>query len=133
MIEHPPNNVELFPPAPKELTVAEAALLDLRRQEDAIAARAMALGQADPTLEEITEFDRQTFGTATRFEIDVCVPIADLKREISTIRAELANCLATLEQRTGGNVRRHMVHSRLVMLRAHLRRERQERKVREAR
>lgn len=92
-----------------------------------MAKRAMTLGTPDPTIEEITDYDRRHFGTAVRFEIDVCGNIQDLKKDINTIRAELTNCLVTLEQNAPGNVRRHMVHSRLASLRAELKFRRKER------
>jgi hypothetical protein len=115
------------------LTVTEAAILDLQQQGEAMAKRAMTLGQADPTVEEITEYDRRRFGTAVRFEIDVCQPLHDIKREINMIRGELTNCLAILEQKASGNARRHMVHMHLASLRGELRFERLERKSREKR
>jgi hypothetical protein len=115
------------------LTVTESAIIDLQRQEEAIAKRAMQLGSSDPTIEKITEYDLRLFGTPVRFEIDVTIPIPQLKREINSIRAQLTNCLATLEQSSGTNTRRHMVHSKLCALRAQLHADRDERKRREKR
>lgn len=117
----------------RELTVAEAALMDLQRQEEAIARRAMQLGSNDPTIEQVTEYDRRLFGTPVRLELDVTIPLPQLKQEINAIRAQLTNCLATLEQDASTNTRRHMVHSRLCALRAQLRADREERKRREKR
>lgn len=126
------SKVTPFPgPTP---SVTDAALRDLERQGEAMAERARKLGQADPTIEQITDYDRNLFGMPVRFEIDVTVPLPVLKQEINTIRAELANVLATLEQPgVAGNTRRHMAHSRLRSLRAHLRFDRTERKMREKR
>lgn len=115
------------------LTVTEAAILDLQRQGEAMAKRAMTLGQADPTVDEITEYDRRRFGTAVRFEIDVCGHLQDLKADLNKIRGELTNCLAILEQKASANARRHMVHMHLAALRVDLRYDRTERKVREKR
>jgi hypothetical protein len=116
------------------MTVTESAIVDLEKQREAMAKRAMSLGSADPAgAEEIPAWVLRSIGTAVRFEVDVTQPIADLKREINTIRAELGNCLVTLEQNTSLVTRRQMVHSRLTGLRAHLRFEREERKMREKR
>lgn len=116
-----------------DLSVTTAALTDLAEQQEAMARRAVVLGKPDPTLPEITEYDRRRFGQAVRFEIDVCQHMADLKSDLNTIRAELTNCLAVLEQKTTGNVRRHMVHSHLAALRGELKFRRDERKSRDKR
>jgi len=116
------------------MTVTEAALIDLERGREAMAKRAMNLGQADPSVaEDIPEWVLRRIGTAIRFEIDVTAPLPVLKQELNTIRAELGNCLVTLEQNTSPNTRREMVHSRLTSLRIHLRFDRDERKRRENR
>ena len=116
------------------VTVTDAAIVDLEQQREAMAKRAMQLGQSDPSsAEDIPQWVLRSIGTAVRFEIDVTQPLAALKQEINTIRAELGNCLVTLEQNTSPNVRRQMVHSRLSGLRTHLRYERDERKRREKR
>lgn len=109
-------------------TVTEAAVADVQRGLDQMAKLAMKFGQADPTVEEITEFDRIAFGQAVRFEIDVCQPLPALKQELNTIRAQLTNCLALLEQNVNANTRRRMVHSTLTSLRGELKYRRQERK-----
>jgi hypothetical protein len=115
-------------PAP---TVAEEAMADFQRGLEKMSQRAMALGMSDPTLDEITDFQRAAFGQAVRFEIDVCQPLPVLKRELNSIRAELTNCLVMLEQNASGNTRRRMVHSALSMMRIGLKHERRERKLRE--
>lgn len=109
-------------------TVTEAAVADVQRGLDQMVKLAMKFGQVDPTVEEITEFDRIAFGQAVRFEIDVCQPLPTLKQELNTIRAQLTNCLALLEQNVNANTRRRMVHSTLTSLRGELKYRRQERK-----
>ncbi|MFO1080812.1 MAG: hypothetical protein U1E23_09330 [Reyranellaceae bacterium] len=111
-----------------DLSVAEAAVLDLQREAIAMAKRASIFSKPDPTVEEITDYDRRRFGQAVRLSIDVCVPLPDLKRDLVTIRAEIGNCLAILEQSGSGNERRKLVHSRLGDLRAELFYRRRERK-----
>lgn len=49
-----------------DLTVAEAAMLDLQRERQAMAKRAATFGKPDPTVEEITDYDRRRFGQAVR-------------------------------------------------------------------
>lgn len=120
-------------PEPVPPTVAEKANEDFQKGMDALARRAMALGMSDPTVNEITEYDRRAFGQAVRFEIDVCQPIPQLKQELNSIRAALTNCLVLLEQNASANTRRRMVHSDLTGLRSELKYRRNERKSREAR
>jgi len=114
-------------------TVAEMANEDFQKGLERLSQRAMALGMSDPTINEITEYDRRAFGQAVRFEIDVCQPIPQLKQELNSIRAALTNCLVLLEQNASGNTRRRMVHSDLTGLRSELKYRRNERKSREAR
>ncbi len=111
-----------------ELTVAEQAMIDVQQGLKAMAKRAQQLGQSDPTVEEITDYDRRRFGRAVRFEVDVCIPLPDLKRELNMIRAEITNCIAILERSGSGNERRKMVHSRLRDVRGELKYQREERK-----
>jgi hypothetical protein len=66
-----------------EMTVAEQAMLDVQKGLQAMAKRAQQLGKSDPTVEEITDYDRRRFGMAVRFEVDVCIPLPDLKRSWS--------------------------------------------------
>lgn len=125
------------PPAERELTVTERALMDLQAQGDAIAKRAMQLGTGNPTTkaddEAVSDYEKRLFGTPVRLEVDVCIPIQQLKQEINSLRAQLTNCLAILEQGGPPNTRRHMVHSRLCTQRAQMRAGREERKHREKR
>lgn len=110
-----------------EMTVAEQASMDLQKGLQAMAKRAQQFGEKDPTIEEITPYDRRRFGMAVRFEVDVCIPLPDLKRELNLIRAEMTNCIAILERNGSGNERRKMVHSRLRDVRGELKYQRQER------
>jgi hypothetical protein len=114
--------------AVKELTPTEAAIIDLEKGREAMARLAQKLGKSDPAVDEIPDWVMRSIGTAVRFEVDVTTPLADLKRELNTIRAEMTNCLATLDSGQEINTRRHQVHMRLSGLRAHLKYERDERK-----
>lgn len=125
------NRVQPFPAKPSSPTTQ--ALVDLEGQREAMAKLAHKLGQPDPTIDQITDYDRRRFGTPVRFEIDACMPLTELKQELSRIRAEMTNCLATLELPASANDRRAMVHSRLVGLRVQIKVDRQERKSRESR
>jgi hypothetical protein len=116
-----------------EMTVAEQAMLDVQKGLQAMARRAQQLVKSDPTVEEITDYDRRRFGMAVRFEVDVCIPLPDLKRELNLIRAELTNCIAILERSGSGNERRKMVHSRLRDIRGELKYQRQERNEQDSR
>lgn len=116
-----------------DLSVTEQAIIDLQRERDAMARRAAQFKQTDPTVEQITDYDRRRFGQAVRFEIDVCIPVDDLKHELNMIRAEITNCIAILERKGTGNERRKMVHSRLSDVRGELRFLRQERELQENR
>lgn len=110
-----------------DMTVAEQAMIDVQRGLDAMAKRAQQFGKPDPTVEEITDYDRRRFGQAVRFEVDVCIPIAALKSELNMVRAQITNCIAILERSGSGNERRRMVHSLLRDVRAELKYQRQER------
>lgn len=125
------NRVTPFPAQPPSPTTQ--ALVDLEEQRAAMAKLAHRLGQPDPTVDQITDYDRRRFGTPVRFEVDACMPLAELKQELNRIRAEMTNCLATLELPASANDRRAMVHSRLTGLRVQIKIDREERKRRDRR
>jgi hypothetical protein len=97
------------------LTPTEAAIVDLEHTKAAMAKRMQTFGvtqdAADP--DTITDYDRALYGRPVRIEIDVCVPIAELRRQLNTVRAELTNAIAELERSGPANDRRFSVHRRL--------------------
>lgn len=96
---------------------------DLRRVERALKRRQRTLGESETIVmakNDITDYDRNLFGRPVRFEIDVCVPLDHLKKDISIIRAELTNCLALLEAGGTAHDRRFGVHRKLSAIRAKL-------------
>lgn len=70
--------------------------------------------------DDITAADRDLFGRPVRYEIDVCIPITDLKRDLNEIRLHLAECIKILEDGTTQHDRRFAVHRRLSRIRATL-------------
>lgn len=96
---------------------------DLRRVERALKRRQRTLGESETIVmakEDITSSDRNLFGTPVRYEIDVCIPITDLKRDLNTIRLRLADCIKILEDGGTTHDRRFAVHRVLSRIRAEL-------------
>ena len=96
---------------------------DLRRVERALKRRQRTLGESETIVmarDEITESDRNLFGRPVRFEIDVCIPITDLKKEINELRLRLADCITILESEGTQHDRRFAVHRVLSRIRATL-------------
>lgn len=93
---------------------------DRRKVERAARKRARQLGAVSPTTEpEITDHEKTLFGRPVRIEIDVCIPIADLKRYLNQVRIELTNAIVALEKPgEDPNARRFTAHQRLQMARA---------------
>ena len=107
---------------------------DLRRVERALKRRQRTLGESETIVmarDDITETDRDLFGRPVRYEIDVCIPVTDLKRDLNEVRLHLAECIKLLEE--GGTLhdRRFAVHRRLSRIRAtlHLRKKEREKKI----
>lgn len=98
-------------------------LRDRHRVERALKRREKTLGKSETIVmakSDVTALDRDLFGTPVRFEIDVCVPIDHLKKDLSMIRAELGNCIAFLEAGGTTHDRRFGVHRKLSAIRAKL-------------
>lgn len=105
---------------------------DLHRVERALKRREKALGKSETIVmakDDITESDRNLFGTPVRFEIDVCVPITDLKADLAEIRRRLADCITILEAGGTTHDRRFAVHRIVSRIRATLHLRRKEREV----
>lgn len=96
---------------------------DLRRVERALKRRQRTLGESETIVmakNDITASDRNLFGTPVRFEVDVCIPITDLKRDLNEIRLHLAECIKIIEDGGTMHDRRFAVHRRLSRIRATL-------------
>lgn len=111
---------------------------NLRSVERALKRRQRTLGESETIVmakDDITAADRELFGRPVRFEIDVCIPMTDLKRDLNEIRLHLAECIKILENGGTQHDRRFAVHRRLSRIRAtlHLRKkERDNPKLKEA-
>jgi hypothetical protein len=115
------------------LTATEAAIVDLENTKAAMAKRMQTFGvvqsPADP--DTITDYDRALYGRPVRIEIDVTVPLAELKRQLNTVRAEMTNAIAELERGDRpAHDRRFSVHRRLCAAKVYVFQSRQEIKLR---
>lgn len=103
---------------------------DLRRVERALKRREKTLGNSETIVmakDDISKADRDLFGTPVRFEIDVCIPITDLKNDLAEIRRRLADCQAIIDRGGTMHDRRFAVHRVLSRIRATLHRNKRER------
>lgn len=93
---------------------------DRRKVERAMRKREQEVGRSETILmgEKITEDDLDLFGRPVRIEIDVCVPIADLKTLLNGIKADLMNAIKVLELTSPANDRRFSAHRCLCRARA---------------
>ena len=92
---------------------------DRRKVERAMRKRARQMGAVDPIVEEkITEYDQTLFGRPVRVELDVCIPIDDLKKLLNGVRADITNAIMVLEQSGAPNDRRFTAHQHLQRARA---------------
>lgn len=93
----------------------------LRRVERALRQRERILGPSEVVMKDkITESDKNLFGRPVRFEVDVCIPITDLKKDLAEIRRRLADCIAHLETDGTTHDRRFAVHRILSRVRAEM-------------
>lgn len=103
---------------------------NLRSVERALKRRQRTLGDSETIImakDDITQADRDLFGRPVRFEIDVCIPITDLKRDLAEIRRRMGDCIAILERGGTQHDRRFSVHRILSRVRATLHRQKKER------
>lgn len=93
---------------------------DLRKVERALKKREKEIGRSEVIQmgDRITESDRDLFGRPVRIEVDVCVPIADLKTLLNGIRADLGDAIKVLEKTGPANDRRFSAHRCLCRARA---------------
>lgn len=99
------------------LTTTEAAIVDWQHQREAMAKRMQTLGvtQAPQDPDTITDYDRALYGRPVRIEIDVTVPIDELRRQLNSVRAGLTNAIIELERAGPAPQRRFAVHRLLSM------------------
>lgn len=105
---------------------------NLRSVERALKRRQRTLGESETIImakEDISASDRNLFGTPVRYEVDVCIPIADLKRDLNEVRLHLAECIKILEDGGTAHDRRFAVHRRLSRIRATLHLRKKERAI----
>jgi hypothetical protein len=86
---------------------------DRRKVERAMRKKARQMGAIDPTREEIPEYDRNLFGRPVRIEVDVCVPLDELRKLLNSIRADVTDALIALEKQGTPSDRRYAAHRRL--------------------
>lgn len=92
---------------------------DRRKVERAMAKRSRQMSAVNPIVEEkISDYDRTLFGRPVRIEIDVCIPIDDLRKLLNGVRADLTNAIMALEQSGDPNSRRFTAHQQLQRARA---------------
>lgn len=115
------------------LSPAETAAIDFQRQREAMAKRMQTFGvtQASADPDTITDYDRALYGRSVRIDLDVCVPLDELRHMLNTVRAEITNALAELDRSGPAHDRRFAVHRKLSMAKAHVYRRRQELKLRD--
>lgn len=105
---------------------------NLRSVERALKRRQRTLGESETIImakEDISASDRNLFGTPVRYEVDVCIPITDLKRDLNEVRLHLAECIKILEDGGTAHDRRFAVHRRLSRIRATLHLRKKERTI----
>ena len=96
------------------LLVQEAALRQLRKEEKAMVKRRKILGEEPAVvMDEISDYDRASFGRAVRIEIDVCVPLSDLRKMLQDARNEINNALVAMDRGGPPNDQRHAAHRAL--------------------
>jgi hypothetical protein len=113
------SKIDIDPGEPRRMSPMDIER-DKRKVERAARKLSRQLGAISPTVEqEITDHERTLFGRPVRIEIDVCIPIADLKKYLNQVRAELTNAIMALEKPgEDPNSRRFTAHQRLQMARA---------------
>lgn len=81
---------------------------------------------AEPVEPLIPESDKNLYGRPVRIEVDVCVPLPELRKLLIGIRADIADAILCLDRPGEAHDRRFAAHIKLCMARAksyHLRRE----------
>lgn len=117
------------------MAVEVAAMKNLKNVERAAKRRAKVLGiESKPQVEELSEHDRNSaLGRAVRLEIDVCIPLAELRKNLASVRNEVSNALAALDKFPMLTDKLHAAHWALGRAKAEIYYRKREREVRDLR
>lgn len=112
-----------------------AAMKDLKKVERAAMRRAKVLGiEPEKPSEEVSEYERNSaLGRAVRLEVDVCIPLAELKKNLMSVRNEVADALAAMEKFPNAADKRKAVHWSLGRAKAEIYYRKREREMRDLR
>lgn len=116
------------------MAVEAAAMKDLRKVERAALRKAKALGiEPEAVQDDINEYDRASYGRAVRLEIDVCIPIADLRKDLQSARNKINDALAAIDKYPTPDEKRHASHRLLSRAKAEIYYRKREREMRDLR
>ena len=117
------------------IAVEVAAVKDFEREKRRMARRAKALGIEPPNpADEISDYDRNSaLGRAVRLEVDVCIPLAELKLNLQSIRNEATNALAAIERYATGSEKRKAAHWAIGRAKSEIYYRKREREIRDLR
>ena len=113
-----------------------ATMKDLRKVERAARRREKALGltPAPPASEDVSDYERNSaLGRAVRLEIDVCIPLAELKKNLASVGNEITNALAAFEKFPSAADKRKAAHWALSRAKAEVYYRKREREMRDLR
>lgn len=95
------------------MAVQEQAMKSVRSAERAAQRRAKVLGieQPAPASDEVSDYERNSaLGRAVRLEIDVCIPLAELRKNLASVRNEVTNALLEMDRCPSPADKRKGVH-----------------------
>jgi hypothetical protein len=117
------------------MAVQEQAMKSVRNAERAAARRAKALGVELPKAsDEVTDYERQSaLGRAVRLEIDVCIPLAELRKNLASVRNEINNALAEMDKFPAPEDQRKAVHWKISKAKSEIYYRKKERETRDLR
>lgn len=117
------------------MAVEIAAMKDLRKERRRVLRRAKVLGlEIDKGTDEVSEADRESMiGRAVRIEVDVCIPLAELKANLMTIKNEAMNALAAIERYATGHEKRYAAHGAMSKAKSEIYYRKRSREVRDLR
>jgi hypothetical protein len=109
---------------------------DLKKVERAMKRRQKALGiePAPPASDEVSDFERNSaLGRAVRLEIDVCIPLAELRQNLASVRNEVTNALASMDKFPLPGDKRKAIHWAMGTAKAQIYYRKREREMRDLR
>ncbi len=117
------------------MAVQERAMKSVRSAERAAARRAKVLGiEQPPATDEVSDYERNSaLGRAVRLEIDVCIPIAELRKNLLSVRNEVTNALAEMDRCPDAANKRTGVHWAVSRAKGEIYYRKREREVRDLR